>query len=90
MALGVVYRAPASLRRSLHNTSAVPEPRPEQDVRVREQALFQTDHNELRSLEAVLEQLPDVLRVREVEGSVDLVENIHWRGFELEEGHDQR
>ena len=34
--------------------------------------------------------MADVLRVREVEGRVDLVEDVHGRRAVLEQGHDQR
>ena len=29
------------------------------------------------------------MRVREIEGGVDLVEDVHWGGLELEQGHDE-
>ena len=84
-----VRRRCGAVRSALDDGRAVAEARAEEDVRVREEALLERHDDELRALEARAEELPDVLRVREVERRVDLVEDVHWRGLELEEGHDQ-
>jgi hypothetical protein len=47
--------------------------RTEQNICVCEQALFDRDGDGLGALEAGTEELPDVLRGREVEGDVDFV-----------------
>lgn len=77
------------MRGALDDGSSVSEARPEEHVRVREEALLERDDDELRALEARSEQLPDVLRVRQVEGGVNLVQNVHRRGLELQQGHDE-
>jgi hypothetical protein len=61
----------------------------EQHVRVREESFLETDDDELGSLEAITEEGTDVLGVRQVEGGVDLIEDVHRSGLELEEGHDE-
>ena len=39
------------------------------------------------TLEPRAEELPDVLGVREIQRGVDLVEDVHRRRLELQEGH---
>jgi hypothetical protein len=73
-----------------NNTRTISELGPEQHVGIIEQTVLQTDDNELRVLESIFEQLPDMLGMREVESSVDFVQNIHWSRLELEQRHDQR
>jgi hypothetical protein len=51
------------------------------------QVLF--DSNELAALEVGTGELADLLRVQEVEGRINFVQNIHWGRLELEEGHDE-
>ena len=80
----------AALRSSFDDASAVAESRAEKDVRVREEALFERDDDELRPAEPCAEQLADVLRVREVQCRVDLVQDVHRRWLELKQRHDQR
>jgi hypothetical protein len=75
---------------ALDYARAVAEARAEQDVRVGEKALFERDDDELRAAEAPAEERADVLRVREVERRVDLVEDVHRRRLELQQRHDQR
>ncbi len=40
-------------------------------------------------LEVVFDQLPNVLGVREIKSSVNLVQNVNRGGFEEEEGKNQ-
>ena len=68
----VVFR-----RRPRDRRHAIHELRPEDDVRVVEHALLERDDDELRRLEVGAEHHADVLRVRQVEGGIDLVQNIH-------------
>ena len=75
---------------TLNDRGTIAEAGAEEDVGVREETFLEGNDDELRALEAVAEQLPDVLRVREVERRVDFVEDVHWRGLELEERHDER
>jgi hypothetical protein len=76
-------------RQRLHHTRAIHKPRAENPVRVRKHAVLQTDDDELAAAEARADQPADVLRVREVEGRVDFVEDVHGRGRVLEEGEDE-
>jgi hypothetical protein len=78
-----------ALRSALNYARAVADARGEQEVRVREEALFGRDDDELRTAEARAEERADVLRVREVERRVDLVEDVHRRRLELQQCHDQ-
>jgi hypothetical protein len=90
LVLARIHRVLAAVRRALDDARPVAEARLEEHVRVREQALLEADDDELAALEARAEELPDVLRVREVERGVDLVEDVHRRGLELQERQDQR
>jgi len=72
-----------------NNACTVSELSPEQHVGIIKQAVLQTDHNKLRILEPILEQLPDMLGMGEIESGIDFVQNVHWSGFELEQGHNQ-
>jgi len=58
--LSIIQRRPATLRRTLDNTSTVSESRAKEDIRVREQDLLERHDDELRTAEA----RADVLRVR--------------------------
>jgi hypothetical protein len=62
----------------------------EEDVGVGEEAFLKRDDDELAALEAVPEELADVLRVREIQRGVDLVEDVHRRRLKLQERHDER
>lgn len=79
-----------SWSKGLYNTGTLAESRPENPVCVLEHAILQRDNNELRSLESRLDQTADVLRVRQIQSSVNLIKNVHWGGFELQKRHDQR
>lgn len=74
----------------LDDTCPISELGPEQYIRIVEQPILQTDDDELRALEPILEQLADMLRMRKIQSRIDLVQNVHRRGLELEERHDER
>lgn len=76
-------------RQHLHHTSPLTKPRPKNTIRILKHAILQTHHDELAPLEPRLDQAPDILRVGEIERGVDFVEDVHGRGLELEEGHDE-
>jgi hypothetical protein len=79
-----------ALRSALDHARTIAEARAEQDVRIREEALFERDDNELCAAEPRAEERADVLRVREVERHVDLVKDVHQHRLELQQRHDQR
>ena len=83
-----IKRTRAPLRSPLNHTRPISKPRPKQHVRIREKALLERDDDELGAAEARAEEVAYVLSVREVECGVDLVEDVHGRRLELEEGHD--
>lgn len=68
---------------SLNHACSFAKARSEDSVGVLKHAVLETDDNELRTLEPCLNETTNVLRMREIQSSVNLVENIHWRGFEL-------
>lgn len=76
-------------RQCLNHTGTFTKPRLENAVGILEHAILERHNNELRSLESGLDQATDILRVRQVESGVDLVENVHWRWLELQKRHDQ-
>ncbi len=80
----------AALRGALDHASAVAEAGTEEDVCISKEALLQRDDDELCAAEAGAEESADVLGMREVERGVDLVEDVHRRGLELQQRHDQR
>jgi hypothetical protein len=86
----VVQCAITALGRTLHDTRTIAEARPEKDIGIRKQPLLQGHHDELRTLEPCTEQLADVLCMRQIEGGVDLIEDVHWCWLELQESHDER
>jgi len=86
----IIQRRIAALRSSFNDASAIAESRPEKDVRVRKESLFERDDDELRPAEPCAEERANVLRVREVECCVDLVQDVHRRRLELKQRHDQR
>lgn len=71
------------------DASALAEAGAEDLVRVLEHAVLQADDDELRALEARLDDASDVLCVRQVERRVYFVENVHWCRLELQQGQDQ-
>ena len=54
------------LRSSLHNTSPISEPCPEQHIRICEQPFFKRDNDELGAFEPGAEELTYVLGMREI------------------------
>lgn len=68
---------------------SVAETSAEEYVGVGEQAFLQRNDDELAAREARLEQLTDVLRVRKVQGGINLVQDVHRCRFELQQRHDQ-
>ena len=83
--LVVIYRRRRPLRGPLYDGSTIPEACTEQDIRVRDQALFEQNNGESGAIEARKEELADVLHAREVEGGVNFVEDIHRGRFELKD-----
>jgi len=77
-------------RKRLDDTRPLTKPRPKNPIRILEHAIFKTDDDELTTLEARFDKPANVLRVREIECGIDFVEDVHGRGLELEEGHDER
>lgn len=73
----------------LNDTRSIPESRLEQHIGIGKESLLETDNDKLAALEAIAKQLADMLRVLQIECGVDFVENVHGRGFELEERHDE-
>ena len=87
--ISLIIRAVDSDRRqTLHYARTLTEPRAEDPICILKHAILQTDHNELTPLEARLDQPTDILCVAEVERGIDLVEDVHWCRFELQERHD--
>src|SRR5690348_15210748 len=76
-------------RQRLDHTGAFAEAGAEDAVGILEHAVLETNDNELGALEARLDEAADVLRMRQVECCVDLVQNVHGRRLELQEGHDE-
>jgi hypothetical protein len=76
-------------RHDRNHTGPLAEPRPENAVGILKHAILQTDHDELAALEPRLDDAADVLRVREIQRRVHFVEDVHGRGFELQECQDQ-
>jgi len=76
-------------RQRLHHTRTIHKPRPENPVRIRKHAVFQTDDDELATAEARADQAADVLCVRKIEGGVDFVEDVHGRWRVLQEREDE-
>ena len=64
--------------------------RPENHIRVVEHAFLQTDHYELAVGEVGAKHESDVLCVREVQGRVHFVQDVHGRWLEQQQRQDQR
>ena len=86
----ITQRRTATLRRPFGDASSVAESCAEKDVRIPEESLFERDDNELHAAEPCAEERADVLHVREVQCCVDLVHDVHRRGLESKQRHDQR
>lgn len=76
-------------RQRLHHTRALAEAGTEDAVRVLEHAVLERHDNKLRPLEARFDEAADVLSVRQVQRRVHLVQDVHGRRLELEQGHDE-
>lgn len=72
------------------DAGALGEAGAEDAVGVLEHAVLERHYDELRVLEARLDDAPDVLRVAQVQRRVHLVQDVHGRRLELEERQDQR
>jgi hypothetical protein len=70
----MIIQGIAVLLSSLNDASPVAEAHAEKYVRPGEESLFQRDNDELRPVELCAEERADVLRVREVQCCVDLVQ----------------
>ena len=83
----MIYHLPTLLeirrRQGLYHTRPFTEPRPEYAIRVLEHPILQTDNNKLAALKPGLDQAPDILGMRKVQGCVDFVQYVHGRRFEL-------
>lgn len=73
----------------MHHTRTFTESRAEDAVRVLKHAVLQTNDNELRALEARLDQTTNVLRVRGIECSINFVQNVHRSRLKLQQSHDE-
>lgn len=73
----------------MNDTGTLAEASAENAVGILEHAILERDDDELGSLESGLDESTDVLCVGQIQGSIDLVKNVHGRGLELQEGHDQ-
>lgn len=76
-------------REGLHHAGALAEAGAEDAVGVLEHAVLEGDDDELGALEARLDEPADVLRVRQVQRRVHLVQDVHRRRLELEQRHDE-
>jgi len=64
---------------------SIPKSSFEQDIGIGKQPLFERDDDELTTLESVLEELTDMLSMLQIEGSINLVENVHRCRLELKQ-----
>ena len=91
LALGTTIQGGrAALRGAFDDAGPVAEPHAEENVDVREEAVFQREDDELCAAKACAEERADLVRVGQVERGVDLVEDVHRRRVELQQCHDQR
>lgn len=63
--------------RTLYHTRPFAEPRPEDSVCVLEHAVLQADNDKLTALEPRLDKPPNILGMRDIEGRVNLVQDVH-------------
>lgn len=73
----------------VNRADSIPELCSKQHIRICKHALLQTDYNKLASLEAVLEELANILCVIQIQGCIDFIENVHRGRLELEQRHYQ-
>lgn len=76
-------------RQRLDVTCSFAEPRPEDAVGILEHAVLERDDDELGALETCLDQATNVLCMRQIQSGINLVQDVHGSGLELEEGHDE-
>lgn len=76
-------------RHHTNDTGPLGEPRPKHTIRILEHPILQTNHHELTPLEPRLDQAPNVLRMRQIQRSINLVEDIHRSGLELQQREDE-
>lgn len=86
----VIQRRTAALCSSFGDADAIAESRPEKDIRVREQTVFDRDDDKLRPTEPCAEERANMLRAREVQCCVDLIGDVLRRGLEFQQRHNQR
>ena len=65
------------MRGAFDDAGPATEPHAEENVCVREKALLERENNDLCAVEACAEERADVLCVRQVKRSVDLVKDVH-------------
>jgi len=75
-------------RQRLHHTRPLTEPRLEDPIRILKHAVLQTNDNKLTSLEPLLDQPANILRMRQIQRRIYFIQNIHGRRLELQR-HDQ-
>lgn len=61
-----------------------------QHIGILKQALLEAHNNKLAVLEVLLDHQPDVLRVVQVQGRVDLVQDVQWGRLVPQQRQDQR
>lgn len=61
----------------------------EEDVSIVEHAVFKGNHDELRVFEVRSQHLTDVLRVREIKGSIYFIQDVQRGGFEKQHGENE-
>lgn len=76
--------------KSLNDRRPLREPSSEDTICILKHAVLQTDNNELGALEAILDKPSDILRMREIQSRIHLVQNIHGCGLKLQQRHDER
>jgi hypothetical protein len=77
------------MRSSLYNRRPITEFCAEEHIGIRKKAFFKRNDDELRAFEPRAEQLTDMLGMGQVQGCVNLIQNIHGCRLELKQGHDE-
>ena len=85
------YHSSLQILRSQHlyQTRPLLKPGAKDPIRVLKHAVLQTHHNKLTTLEPSLDQPTNILRMAQIQRRIDLIQDIHGRGFELQESEDQ-
>ncbi len=76
-------------RHDRYNASSFTEPRPEHAICVLKHTVLQTDDDELRTLEARLDDPANVLCMGQIKRRVDFIQDVHRRRLELQESEDE-